>query len=84
MAGTMARSNTIGVAMNRLGRNLIYGSKISATFAFLLVAIFPLLYAVSRLESVTSMSSLEAIGNFFEEEKMLSALKFSMTLLDSI
>ena len=42
------------------------------------MAIFPLLYAVSRLESVSDMSSLEAIRNFFEEEKMLSALKFSM------
>ena len=78
MVRTMARSNTIGVAMNRFEQNLIYGSKISATLAFLLMAIFPLLYAVSRLESVTDMSSLEAIRNFFEEEKMLSALKFSM------
>ena len=78
MVRTMARGNTIGVAMNRFEQNLIYGSKISATLAFLLMAIFPLLYAVTRLESVTDMSSLEAIRNFFEEEKMLSALKFSM------
>ena len=30
------------------------------------------------LNQSLNMSSLEAIGNFFEEEKMLSALKFSM------
>ena len=73
MVGAMAASNTIGVVMKRLEQNLIHGVKITATLAFLTISILPLWYAVARLESVTGMSSLEAIGNFFSEEKMISA-----------
>ena len=50
--------------------------------AFALTIIFPLLYAIMRLEAVTGMSSLDSIISFFTLTETKEALRF--TLLESL
>ncbi|MDG1551801.1 MAG: ABC transporter permease subunit [Candidatus Poseidoniaceae archaeon] len=50
--------------------------------AFALTIIFPLLYAIMRLEAVTGMSSLDSIISFFTFTETKEALRF--TLLESL
>ena len=38
----------------------------------------PLLYAIARLESVTGINSVVAVGNFFTTQSSLQALKFTL------
>ena len=46
--------------------------------SFVTLTVLPLLYAIARLEAVTGINSVVAVGNFFTTKASLEALKFTL------
>lgn len=59
-------------------RLLVNSTQWSVVCGFIALTLTPLVYAIARLESVTEMSSIAAIGAFFNGKNTLNALEFTI------